>query len=117
MIEEYLRFRAGFAEAMDPAFHGIEELDAKITGGALFWSRDDAAIVAEVRQEGASRVIHGLCATGNMETIVNELIPEAEEWGKRAGCRFAVIDSRPGWERALKASGYEVHSVAVRKEL
>ena len=33
------------------------------------------------------------------------------------GCVFAIIESRPGWARALKQQGYEPYQVAVRKAL
>lgn len=113
----YARFRDGFAKALDPAFHTIQELDAKIVAGALFWESGNAAIVAEVRAMAGGAVLHGVCATGSLEEIVGTLIPQAEEWARRAGCTHAIIESRPGWAKALKADGYVIHTIAVRKEL
>lgn len=117
-MSDYQRFRAGFAEAMDPAFHTIEELDAKLaSGAALLWGGSQAAIVTEIQQFPGAVVIHGLCATGDLREIVEQLIPAAEKWARLAGCTHAMIESREGWKRALKERGYEPHTVTLRKEL
>jgi hypothetical protein len=115
----YHRFRPQFAEALDPPFYPIEYLDALILSGrGRLWVGVHAAIVAEIKHyPGGAKVVHGLVAAGRMEEIVERLIPEAEAWGKAAGCTSAIIESRSGWMRALKPHGYEPHQVAVRKEL
>lgn len=117
--EGYLRFRDGFAAAMDPAFHRIEELEALVLSGrALLWIGTGAAIAAEVRgHAGGARVLHGLVAAGRLAEIRDELIPAAEAWARDAGCTHAMIESRPGWARLLAPAGYEIHQVIVRKEL
>lgn len=114
----YRQFRDGFAAAMDPAFHRIEELDAKVASGqALLWVGRNAATVTEVVEMPGGLAIHGLVATGDLREIVGELIPQAEAWAVSAGCKFALIESRPGWQRVLRERGYEVHQVSVMKEL
>lgn len=118
MTADYLRFRDGFAEAVDPAFHTIEELDEKVANGsALLWFGEKSAIAAEVKRFPGALVIHGICATGDLSEIVGKLIPAAEEWGRAAGCTHAMIESREGWARALKTKGYEPHTVTLRKAL
>ena len=115
----YRRFRDRFAEAMDPAFYPIEYLDALILSGrARLWVGEEAAIVAEIKDyPGGARVVHGLVAAGWIEEINTKLIPLAEAWGKASGCTHAIVESRAGWMRALRAHGYEPHQVAVRKIL
>jgi hypothetical protein len=114
----YLKFRDGFASAMDPDFHRIEELDAKVSNGtALMWFTDHSAIAGEVQRYPNALVLHCLCATGDMDEIVNILAPQAEEWAKRAGCTHVVVESREGWARILKQRGYGPHTVAVAKVL
>jgi hypothetical protein len=115
----YCRFRDRFAEAMDPAFWPIEYLDGLILAGrARLWVAEHAAIVAEIKDyPGGARLVHGLVAAGRIGDIERLLIPQAEAWGKAAGCTHAIIESRSGWMRALRAYGYEPHQVAVRKEL
>jgi hypothetical protein len=115
----YRRFRPGFAEAMDPAFYPIEYLDALLLSGrARLWVGAQAAIVAEIRDyPGGARVVHGLVAAGRIEEIQGQLIPLAEAWGRAQGCSRAIVESRSGWMRALRAQGYEPHQVALRKDL
>jgi len=114
----YAKFRDGFAEAMDPDFHRIEELDAKVANGsALLWMTDRSAVAGEVQRYPNALVLHCLCATGDMDEIVNELAPQAEEWARRAGCSHVTVESRHGWLRALKGRGYEPHTVTLGKVL
>jgi hypothetical protein len=79
--------------------------------------RAPAAIVTELRDYPGCRAIHGLAAAGDLGEIADVLIPAAEAWGKKQGCAFAIIESRPGWARQLRGSGYETHQVSVRKML
>jgi hypothetical protein len=104
---------------MDPAFYPIDYLDALILSGrARLWVGEAAAIVAEIKDyPGGARVVHGLVAAGRIEEINRRLIPLAEAWGKAEGCTHAIVESRSGWMRALRAYGYEPHQVAVRKPL
>lgn len=114
----YAKFRDGFAQAMDPDFHRIEELDAKVAdGSALFWFTDTSAIAGEVQRFPGALVLHCLCATGDMAEIVNELAPRAEEWAKRAGCSHVTVESREGWARVLKSRGYGIHTITLGKAL
>jgi hypothetical protein len=114
----YAKFRAGFAKAMDPDFHRIEELDAKIANGsALIWATDKSAIVAEIQKYPNALTLHCLCATGDLNEIVNELAPAAEAWAKQAGCTHTMVESRSGWAKALKKRGYEIHQVTLGKVL
>jgi len=103
---------------MDPDFHRIEELDRKAAdGAALFWFGGKSALAGEVQRFPGALVLHCLCATGDMDEIVNELAPQAEEWAKRAGCTHVTVESREGWARVLKKRGYGPHTVTVAKVL
>lgn len=115
----YCSFRNAFAEVMDERYHTLPWLDEQmLTGKVQFWRSDNAAIITEVRNypTGATD-IHGLIAAGNLEEIVEVLIPQAEEWGREQNCIAAQIESRAGWAKALKSYGYEAHQLTVRKEL
>jgi len=116
---EFLRFRDQFLEAIDPRYYCIYWLENRIlNGSAHILSNDDAAIIYEVRTyPTGAKELHGLLAAGNMESIVQELIPAAEQIARDWGCISACIESRPGWAKALKPYGYEVHQVAIKKEL
>lgn len=114
----YLRFRDAFAEAMDSRLYQVDYLDGLILSGqARFWRSDEAAMIAEIKTfPTGARVVHGLIAAGNLEGI-KSLIPLAEQWGRANGCIGGMIDSRPGWARAMKQDGYTPHQVALWKDL
>lgn len=114
----YLDFREGFARAMDPDFHRIEELDAKVAdGSALLWMTDKSAVAGEVQRYPNALVLHCLCATGDLGEIIDVLRPQAEEWARQAGCTHVTVESREGWVRVLKKRGYGAHTVTLGKRL
>lgn len=114
----YARFRPLLAEAIDGRFHTIGHLDRMIaTGRAQYWESAGAAMATEIRGYPLCRAIHGLAAAGDLGEIRSILIPAAEAWARAQGCAFAIIESRPGWQRALRNHGYELHQVAVVKGL
>lgn len=115
----YLRFRDDFAAVMDPRLYSLDWLDDQIiSGAALLWVGAKAAIVAQIREYPTGAMdIEGLIAAGDLGEIVGDLIPRAEAHGAFIGCVGAIIQSREGWARVLKPHGYEVHQVALRKEL
>lgn len=116
---DYCAFRDQFEEVLDERYYPIEWLDSQILNGdAEFMRSENAAIIVELRRfPGGAMDVHGLIAAGNKAEIVEDLIPRAEAWGKEFGCIAGVVESRPGWAKALKSSGYEVSQVTVRKEL
>ena len=114
----YERFRPLLAEAIDGRFYRIDHLDRLIrTGRAQYWQSANAAIATELRDYPGCRAIHGLVAAGDLDEIRSLLIPAAEAWGRSQGCDFAIVESRPGWQRALRNNGYALHQIAVVKGL
>lgn len=115
----YCRFRERFEQVMDPRFHSIEWLDQMVLGNRVkLWIGEAAATVAEVKifPTGA-RELHFLVGAGELEEIVSSLRPRAEDYARLIGCPTVSISSRGGWERVLKAHGYERHQIELRKEL
>ncbi|WP_114954320.1 hypothetical protein [Sphingosinicella terrae] len=115
----YQSWREAFASALDPRLHPIEYLDGLVLSGrAQMWYSDGAAMATEIRRyPSGALVIHGLVAAGSIEEIRDLLIPRAEAWARQAGCILALIESRSGWAKALRTSGYEPHQLTIRKEL
>lgn len=115
--EAYARWREEFAKALDPEFYSIGWLDGRVANGsAQFFSTDRAAILTELRTYPTGWIeLHGLVAAGDRSEIKNRLIPEAENFGQMSGAKSAVIQSRPGWAREMKAHGYSTFQVAIRK--
>lgn len=116
---EYLRWRPDFVALLDPQFYTVQWLDDEVVHGRIvLLAAPDAAILISVRTFPAgAKELHGVAATGNLRTIASDLIPSAEQFGKELGCEIAVIESRPGWEKVMKSSGYELHQVSIRKAL
>jgi hypothetical protein len=114
----YARFRPLLEAAVDGRFHTIDHLDWMIrTGRAQYWQSAEAAMATELRDYPGCRAIHGLAAAGDLYQIRSILIPAAEAWGRSQGCSWAIVESRPGWQRALRNRGYEPHQIAVVKGL
>lgn len=118
VTDPYLAFRDQFAALMDQRCYSLEWLDQRVwTGDAVVFGNDRAAIVVELREYPAGAVeVHGLVAAGELATVI-ELIETAEQWGRQRGAVLASIASRPGWARALKRDGWQIHQVEIRKEL
>lgn len=112
-------FRDAFADVMDPEFYPIQYLDDAIANGWIaLLEEDQSAVCVEIKYYPSGRKdVHGLVAVGDMDVIINTLIPRAEQWGRERGCTGAIIESREGWLRALKPYGYDMHQVAIRKAL
>jgi len=116
--EAYHKWRSQFEKVMDPRMYNIGWLDGQVwSGRAWFWGDDKAGIVAELRSYPTGNFdIHGLVAAGDVATIRDKLIPMAEAWAKSIGALGAIIESREGWLRVLKRSGYEPWQASCRKE-
>jgi hypothetical protein len=115
----YWQWRPAFAAAMDLRLYRPEWLDAQLASGqAQYWSSPNAAAVTEIRTypTGACDV-HGLIAAGDVDEVRDLIIPQLERWGRAIGAIGIVIESRAGWARVLKPSGFAAHQLAIRKEL
>src|SRR4051812_16680416 len=121
----YEYWRPRFAEALDGNLYGIDYLDYLVLGVGLahLWPGSDAAIVTEFKyfpgpggHAPTIKAIHGLVAAGDLDEI-KLLIKAAEAWGRSQGCRFAMISSRPGWQRVLQDDGWQPHQITLMKDL
>lgn len=115
---DYLGFRDGFREALNPRFYTIEFLDGLVwSGRARLFGNERGAVVAEIKiYPTGERDVHFLVGAGDLDALI-ALAPAVEAWGREQGCLGALIESREGWARAMKRHGYELHQIAVRKEL
>ena len=115
----YLHWRPAFAEAMDPRLHTPEWLDTRVlAGSAQFWRSALAAAVTEIRSYPTGAYdVHGLVAAGEVGEVRDLIVPAVERWGRAIGAIGIVVESRPGWARALREAGFAPHQLAIRKEL
>ena len=61
------------------------------------------------------RGMQNQAAMGNLASIKDILIPQAEVMARALGCGSAQIASREAWAKALKSSGYELHQTTIKK--
>lgn len=115
----YQKWRPSFEALLDTRYHGISWLDWMVgEGRALLCANEQAAAVAEIRCFPAgARDAHVLCAAGDLNVLKAEIIDKIISWAYDNGCISVTVESRAGWARALSPKGFEIHQVAVRKDL
>ena len=115
---DYLPWRDAFAGALDPRLHPIDYLDRRILDGSVrLWTSPEAAVVTEIKTyPTGARAVHFLIVAGEKDAI-KRLGPPIEAWARSIGCIGALIESRPGWAREMKADGYSIHQVSIWKDL
>ena len=115
---DYHPWRERFAEALDPRFYRIDHLDDIINHNLarLFTCREAALIVELRRYPTGAFDGHVLIAAADPAAVVNVLRPQAERWLHDIGAMGAMVESRPGWARLLKAHGYQQHQQVLRKD-
>lgn len=116
---DYVQWRDEFAKVLDPRRYTLEWLDWQVLSGAYrLLVSDHAAILFEFKTYPTGAMdVHGILAAGDLEKIRGVLIPEAERIARSIGCIGSIIESRAGWQKALKHNGYELHQTVLRKEL
>ena len=115
----YARFREQLAEANRDDFYPIHWLDRQVEiGMAVPIIVDASAMVIGSRiYPGGARVGVIKAAAGDMDELIHELGPQAEEWGRAHGCTIAMIEGREGWSRALKQHGWRHHQTTLLRDL
>jgi hypothetical protein len=103
---------------LDPRKWPIEWVEAQIAEGRIALLENDTAIIGVERREypGGLVELHGMFAAGDMAGVL-ELIDEAVEAGRIAGCDVASIDSKPAWQRILKDKGFRPVKTLIEKDL
>ena len=119
----YLRFRDQFERLLDPRCYTIGWLDQQVLSGAFrpFVGERGAILVSIKTYPTWARELHGEGAAielpGALQEVENVLIPQAEDHGRKMGCEWAEIASRPVWDKRLKSRGYEQYQLSIRKDL
>ena len=113
----YQRFRNELAGILDTRFYTIEWLDCQVANFAIrYLATDDAIILFKFERYPTGWLeLQGEAAAGNLASIKDILIPQAEVMARALGCGSAQIESREGWAKALKSSGYELHQTTIKK--
>lgn len=114
----YVDWRSDIIGILDERKHPYWWVESQISAGRIALLENDKAIIGVERVEypGGLVELHGMFAAGEREAIF-ELIDDACEAGKAAGCDVATISSRPAWAKLLKERGFETSQVTIAKEL
>lgn len=101
---------AGNSHALSDVKQGIQE------GRFTFWPAPDGAIVTEIIEYPAFRVLHAWLVGGELAQIV-DMIPSLDAFGRSLGCSKLTGCGRQGWVRALKEHGFKGIMTTVSKEI
>lgn len=114
------RLIALIQSAIDESYENFttQEVIAEIEAGrsALFAGRD-SFMVATLHRHHDELTGHAWLGGGDLDELRDVIRPQSEAWAKENGARYATIEGRRGWVRALKQDGYREVSVTVRKTL
>jgi len=116
---DYLRFRDDLAAIIDPRFYSLEWLDGEVWSGRIrLFTGPNSCILASIKPYPTGALeLHVMAATGELNELISSTIVSVENWARSIGCIVAVIESRTGWAKVMKASGYETFQTSIRKEL
>ena len=93
-----------------------ELIDALMTGKAMIWPGDTAAMVTSLEEGPEGRFLHVWLAGGDLDGVM-ALKPGVEAWGRAMGCKFVNINGRRGWARLLRGDGFALIDGELRKPL
>lgn len=87
-----------------------------LAGQYRLWLGTKSAVLTEVLQFPRIKVAHWFLGGGDLEELIS-MEPEIINWAIANGCRRMSVSGRKGWERAIKAHGYEFCGLTVFKDL
>jgi hypothetical protein len=90
----------------------VERLKA---GTAMLWLGERSAMITEINDTEAGRVLHVWLAGGELAEVVS-FTPGIAAFGRMMGCVDATLEGRKGWARALRPYGFSGSRV-LRKAL
>lgn len=84
----------------------------------LVWPAQDCALVTQIEDYPAAKVLQVLWAGGRLPANWRALLAALERWGAAQGCTEIETGGRSGWARRLATQGYAaVPWVTLRKEI
>ena len=114
----WARCRGWIAEGLGESLLKIEDIEAALARGeAVLWPGEHCALVSEfVTYPSGERASQVMSAGGDLAEIL-AMVPGMEAFARLNGCAVSTVEGRRGWEKVLKAAGYEFLSIKLRKPL
>lgn len=115
MGADYASWRGRLAQANDPEFWPIEEIDRLLSEGeAQFWCDGRAALVTRiVDYPGGAVAVESLAGAGDMDALTESIAPAVEQWAKAEATHLLII-GRPGWARVHRDKWRHHQSILLR---
>jgi hypothetical protein len=97
--------------------HTIDDVERELLREkAQLWCGDTSIIVTEIGEFPLGNKVRIWLAAGDMEELVDEMLPEIESWAKDQNCVAVTIVGRKGWLRKLK-SVYKQNYVMLERKI
>lgn len=109
-------------EFLEPALEGGHftwpDVQACVAHGrAMLWPGKASAMVTEdVTYPSGAKAVQVWLGGGDLEELL-AMAPGVEAAARLRGCTSALIEGRRGWEKPLKAAGFALWSVTLKKDL
>lgn len=118
MTPGYLRHRAQIVGMLDERKWPHWWVENEISEGRITLLENETAVIGVEKKvyPGGLIELHGMFAAGEMAGVL-ELIEQAVEAARIAGCDVASIDSHPAWQRVLKDKGFRPVKTLIEKDL
>lgn len=117
----YPRIEAATAYSVGK-YNGVDVVKMIASGAMQLWvvfdedsEKVESITITEIASYPQRKILKFLCSTG--EDVDNWLhhLGEIERWGEANGCDGSQAETRPGWEKLLKPSGYIKSHVILNK--
>lgn len=117
MSSDYAAWRERLAEANDPAFWPIEEIDRLVRSDqAQFWSDGVSALVTRVvKYPGGAVAIEAMAAAGTSESLWQDIEPGVEKFARAHGLTHELIAGRIGWVRKVPPGWRHYQSMFIKE--
>lgn len=119
LLDEWERCAPWIQAALDrDGTHELEDVLALVMADeAQFWPGERSAVITEVLCLPKVKSLHVWLAGGEMDELLEQMLPVIEDFAKRAGCNRFSVAGRDGWERAMRNKGFTPAWRVVAKEL
>lgn len=98
-------------QTADDALEAVQDDEAQL------WAGEKSVMVTRVTDYSQSRLATIWLAGGDMDELVETMLPQVETWAKENGCDGIALAGRKGWQRVLASRGFETKAYMMRKPL